>query len=79
MIITRQSPFTGRLNTMDIDVTQAQIDKWKAGTLIQFAMPNLTPDEREFIMTGITPSEWGATFGEDVEEDNTQEVDVTLN
>ena len=79
MIITRTSPFSGRLNTMDINVTQAQFDKWKAGALIQNAMPNLTPDEREFIMTGITPTEWAATFGEEVEEDNTREVNVSLN
>jgi hypothetical protein len=30
-------------------------------------MPNLTADEREFIMTGITPDEWDAAF-EDLDE-----------
>jgi hypothetical protein len=28
-------------------------------------MPELTPDEREYIMTGMTPSEWDAIFGDD--------------
>jgi len=27
-------------------------------------MPDLTPDEREFIMTGSTSEEWDAAFGE---------------
>jgi hypothetical protein len=28
-------------------------------------MPHLTPDEREFIMTGITEEEWDELFSED--------------
>jgi hypothetical protein len=60
MIISRKSPFSGKTNTMDIDVTQEQIIDWEAGELIQYGMPNLTADEREFIMTGITADEWEA-------------------
>lgn len=58
MKITRTSPFSGKVNTMDIDITEEQLKQWHDGRLIQHAMPNLTPDEREFIMTGITPEEW---------------------
>ncbi len=58
MQITRRSPFSGEHNTMEIAVTQAQLDNWSRGALIQDAMPNLTADEREFIKTGITPDEW---------------------
>jgi hypothetical protein len=43
---------------MEIDVTEEQLDEWKYGILIQRAMPHLTPGEREFIMTGITPEEF---------------------
>jgi hypothetical protein len=50
---------------MEIDVSQDQLDAWLNGALIQNAMPNLNADEREFIMTGITPNEWDAMFGED--------------
>ena len=50
---------------MEIAVSQDQLDAWSNGALIQNAMPNLNADEREFIMTGITPSEWTAMFGED--------------
>ena len=58
MIITKTSPLTGMLNTMDIDVTPLQIEQWERGMLIQDAMPLLTNDEREFIMTGLTSSDW---------------------
>ena len=58
MIITKISPLTGMLNTMDIDVTPLQIEQWERGMLIQEAMPLLTRDEREFIMTGLTSTDW---------------------
>lgn len=64
MQITRRDPFTGKVNTREIPVTQEQIDKWQAGELIQRAMPNLSADDREFIMTGITPESWADTFGD---------------
>ncbi len=63
MHITRKSPFTGKTNTLDIPVTVEQLAEWQAGTLIQDAMPNLSPDHREFLMTGITPTEWEDAFG----------------
>jgi hypothetical protein len=65
MIITRISMFSGNMRSWDIDVTKEQLDRWQRGCLIQNAMPHLTADEREFIMTGITPDEWDAVFGED--------------
>ena len=64
MIIEKESPFSGNVNRMDIPVTLAQIEAWKGGELIQDAMPNLTAEEREFLMTGITAEEWENTFGE---------------
>jgi len=58
MLIERKSILSGNVNVMDIDVTPAQIDAWEQGMLVQSAMPDLSADEREFIMTGITPNEW---------------------
>lgn len=63
MLITRRSPFSGDVNTLDIPCTEAQLMLWEHGALIQNAMPNLTAGQREFIMTGITEEEWNATFG----------------
>jgi hypothetical protein len=58
MIITKTSPMTGMINTMDVSVTEVQIARWQGGMLIQDAMPDLSVDEREFIMTGMTPADW---------------------
>ena len=58
MRIIRRSLVSGETNVMDLPVTQMQLQEWKDGGLIQNVFPDLTPDEREFIQTGITPNEW---------------------
>lgn len=63
MRITRISPWSGQRNIMEIDVTQDQLDEWRNGKLIQHAMPHLSAEEREFILTGYTPEDWDAIFG----------------
>jgi hypothetical protein len=62
MLIERTCPFTFKKKSMAISVTQEQLDLWESGMLIQKAMPNLSADEREFIMTGITPDVWDTMF-----------------
>lgn len=64
MTITKKSMMTGNLNTMTLNITMAQLEAWKGGVLIQQAMPDLSPAEREFIMTGTTDKEWKEAFGE---------------
>jgi hypothetical protein len=63
MIIVRQSPFTGKFNVRELDITEEQCDRWANGELIQVAFPNLSPDDREFFKTGITPEEWDEFIG----------------
>ena len=65
MQIVRTSRISGNTNVMDIDITTDQFLSWINGSLIQDGMPDISADEREFIMTGITPDEWDAMFGED--------------
>jgi hypothetical protein len=65
MIITRRSPITGKENKIDINITQQQLERWRDGELIQDVAPELTPDEREFIITGNTKEDWEAMFGND--------------
>jgi len=36
--------------------------RWQNGELIQNAFPMLSADEREFILTGITPDQWNSMF-----------------
>lgn len=63
MLIKRKSIYSGVISEMDIDVTPTQIDAWYwQGELIQNAMPNLSAQEREFMMSGITPTEWDEMF-----------------
>jgi len=64
MYITRTSPFSGEKNTRFIDITETQLNTYLAGgTSIQSIMPDISPDDREFLITGITPQEWLETFG----------------
>lgn len=59
MEITRVSSITGAKNTRNIDITDEQLEHWQiSGKLIQDVMPNISDDDREFILTGITPDEW---------------------
>lgn len=63
MQITKRSIFSGIENTREIDVTEEQLDKWQGGAFIQNVMPHLSADDREFLMTGVTPEEWSRMFG----------------
>jgi len=65
MKITKRSLVSQEVRTVDLPVTQEQLDRWKNGELIQKAMPHLTTDEREFLMTGMTSEEWDETFPEE--------------
>ena len=64
MKIMRVSPVTGVMNYMEIDVTEEQLNKWRGGALIQDVLPHLTPDEREFLISGSTPDDWENLFGD---------------
>ena len=61
--ITKTSMLSGNMSTMDLPIRQGQLDRWLSGELIQNAMPNLNAEQREFLMTGITPAEWNEAFG----------------
>ena len=65
MLVTKQSIVSGNVNTMDLDITTEQLELWESGKLIQEVFPQLGLDEREFLMTGMTPEEWDNTFGGD--------------
>lgn len=55
---------TGVRRIVDMPITSEQFNNWQGGMLIQDAMSNLTDDQREFIVSGITPKEWEQAFGE---------------
>jgi len=62
MQIERVSAFSGKTHTLDLPITEEQIAMWRAGFLIQDAMPHLSPSQREFLITGTTPEEWDEMF-----------------
>lgn len=67
MKITRVSPFSGKTNTLEIprlspELFSAGEARRAKGELLQNVYPMLTADEREFIKTGITSTEWDETF-----------------
>ena len=65
--VTKPSTLSGLENTMLLDITYEQYDAWREGKLIQEAMPNLSAEEREFLMTGITAEEWEGMCGDEDE------------
>lgn len=62
MKITRLNPLTRLEVTLELDVTQEELSAWEDGELIQFALPRLNPDEREFVLTGLVPGDWEMIF-----------------
>jgi len=59
MLIEKVSILTGKKNVMDIDVTENRYSQWiKEKTPIQESFPELSIEEREFLISGITPEEW---------------------
>lgn len=65
MMITRKSIMSGITRTLDIPVTMNQLQAHANGGLIQNVMSNLTDDDREFIMSGITAEEWNNFYSDD--------------
>ena len=66
MLITRTSQISKTESTLDLDITQDQLNRiglrYNTGELIQNIVPNLSKEEREFLITGITPKEWNELF-----------------
>lgn len=74
MKVTRKSLHSGQINTLEIPCTEEQMERFiRREDLVQNIFPDLTKEQREFIMTGITAEEWLEIFppgwdGEDEEE-----------
>ena len=60
-------PFCGHAN--EVAVNEADYWDWQDGALVQDAFPYLTADEREMLISGICPTCWAKTFGDEDEED----------
>jgi hypothetical protein len=71
MKITRQSKLTGVIRSREIDVTPEQLEQLALPNRtapIQYICPDLSPSDREFLMTGITDEEWKSIGWADEED-----------
>ena len=55
-------PFCGAEHNVEVDL--AQFETWQNGELIQRAMPDLTPTEREQLISRMCPKCQAEVFGE---------------
>lgn len=76
MLIKRTSISSGKVRTIDIPVTIMEMEKYAAGTPVEKAFPRLKPILREFIVSGMTRSEWLEVFGNDSEMGITSKEEV---
>jgi hypothetical protein len=69
MLVTRVSQLTKKENTLEVPITLQELERFenRGRELAQNVLPNLDRTLREFLMTGITPTEWTEQFG--TEED----------
>lgn len=71
MKISRISDLTGEYHTLEIDITIDQYIDWQNASenddnrFVQNAFRHLSADDREFLISGITPDEWANAFGDD--------------
>lgn len=65
--ITCVCPICGTVNYIQMTSDQRRrFSDWKSGKLlIQDALPDFTPDQREMLMTGICPDCWDKIFKEE--------------
>ena len=77
MLITRINPITGKNVSLDLPVTQRQLARWEEGELIQSVFPDLTSDQREFLLTGCTTSEWDKLANDVCEHSQLTELDYS--
>jgi hypothetical protein len=44
-------------------VPTSGLERWSHGELIHKAMPKVSPEDREFLISGISPTGWKKYFG----------------
>ena len=63
-LVTVKSQLTGEIHQWELNADPAEIREWMTGPeTIQDRLPYLSNHDREFLLTGSTPSEWNDLFG----------------
>jgi len=67
--VFKRSVFSGKMHVAKLPISREQWDAWSISRrLIQDALPHLSRSEREFLMSGATPTEWDNAFKEPDDE-----------
>lgn len=61
--VGRECPFCGKYH--EVMVNETDFIAWQDGELVQNALPYLSANEREILVSGICPKCWTDTFGEE--------------
>jgi hypothetical protein len=59
--VTIQCPVTQTTHTLTVG--KAAYESWLAGEYVQVAFPRLSADDRERLISGISPEGWNQMFG----------------
>lgn len=64
-----KSMTSGKWNELTVTIQPKDWNAWQGGESIQNAMPYLTANQREFLLTGMSPEEWSAAFNAEQDSD----------
>lgn len=70
MLVERVSIISGNKNRMEVSVDPKKLQAWerfdqRSRPLVQSYFQELSNDEREFLISGITPEEWKRVMGDE--------------
>lgn len=54
----------GQTSILELD--PVKVDRWQSGEFVQVVWPEMTPDERELLISGTHPACWEELFPEEV-------------
>ena len=72
MLVVRRSAYSGNLNEMEIPVSEERLEKWISSEKaldVDKEFSDLTQEQREFILSGMTSDEWNSYVKELIEQD----------
>jgi hypothetical protein len=58
--LSKKCTTSGKVYSLTLETIKYK--QWERGSYVQDVWPNLTKEEREFILTGTTPQEWSNMF-----------------
>tara|TARA_R110000764_G_scaffold83341_2_gene163944 strand:+ start:35 stop:235 length:201 start_codon:yes stop_codon:yes gene_type:complete len=65
MLVYRKNIVSGKVNVMSLPVTQQQLDIYEnTNVYVQDIFWQLTPDQREFLISGFMPGEYDTMLTE---------------